>query len=318
MIKVSVIVATFNRQRVLCETLFHLLNQTYSSYEIIVVDQTATMSTELRIFLETWKTRIAYYTLPKPNLPAARNFGIDQSSGDVIVFVDDDVVVDSTFIERQLHHYKQRSIGGVTGICVPPGDHDMLEMLQRLQRVHETHPALRDGDVAAVSWLPGCHMSFRRVALVEAGEFDEHFTGCALCEDVDMSIRVRVLGYKLIADTSIRVVHLALHEGGCEIRREVTEEMARERFALASYCWIKHLGTRGCAATVKSLFRAYRTYALSRHSLRLSARTVLARQVAAVTESAKALRHTWRSRTKSRISSGLSLGRDSAGKRAFW
>ena len=93
-IKLSVVIPTFNRQRVLERTLPSLLAQDFppENYEIIVVvdgstDGTAQMLREL-------KPMCAFRVLDSPHRGpgAARNLGIRAAVGELVLFLDDDLV----------------------------------------------------------------------------------------------------------------------------------------------------------------------------------------------------------------------------------
>jgi GT2 family glycosyltransferase len=269
--KASVIIATYNRQDVLCDTLHFVLAQQYRSLEIIVVDQTLSTSDRLSDLLRRSGSLVSYHRLSAPNLPAARNAGVREATGDIVIFVDDDVMVGPHFVEQHLDAYADGGVSGVTGLCLPP---DVTEQavgleLRSLEERHHANRPLSRGQVSSVSWLPGCHMSFRRAAIEEAGPFDEFFTGSAHCEDVDMSCRLRALGHTLIVDTRIDVIHLAIGEGGCHVRGGLgSEQEERHRFVLTCYCRLKNFRLFGLSGTAAGLVRAYRSFALNRELFR--------------------------------------------------
>lgn len=266
--KASVVVVTYNRQAVLSSTLTCLLRQDCVNYEVIVVDQTPAVSQELRAFLEKCGSIIRYFVLPLPNLPVARNFGIAQARADVVIFVDDDVVVPPSFVSGHVRNFHDKTIGGVTGLTLTGTEGTVRDALNSLQSVHDAAGPLGTDQVVDVSWVPGCNMSFRRDVLAEVEGFDEHLPGNSICDDVDISLRIRAAGYRLIADTGVQLVHLALRNGGCDTRNdELTEEKAREAFRLAVYCWMKNWRSLGLAQCGRLLFRAYRSYALNWMSL---------------------------------------------------
>ena len=279
--KASVIVATYNRQDVLCHTLPFLLTQQYSNFELIVVDQTASISARLKDFLSQAGDLIVYHQLSRPNLPAARNYAVMKSTGDIVIFVDDDVVVGPHFVEHHVSAYADSSVSGVTGLSLPrPATEQVVELeLRSLEERHHAARPLARGQLSNVSWLPGCHMSFRRAAIAEAGMFDEFFTAWARCEDVDMSCRLRTLGHKLIVDTRIELIHLAIAEGGCEFRSGLDNERKQEHlFVMTCYCRLKNRRLFGLRGTMLGLVKAYRAFALNRETLRRGFRHVVFRQ----------------------------------------
>jgi glycosyltransferase involved in cell wall biosynthesis len=85
---VSVIIPTFNRSRLVVETVESALGQTYPNVEIVVVDDGSEDDTEsaLRPYLD----RIVYSYQPNSGRSVARNNGIRQSTGRYCVFLDSD------------------------------------------------------------------------------------------------------------------------------------------------------------------------------------------------------------------------------------
>jgi GT2 family glycosyltransferase len=59
-------------------------------------------------------------------------------------------------------------------------------------------------------WVAGIFMLFPANVFREAGGFDERYH--MYCEDVDLCTRLRLLGYRIVQDRSVRVVHDARRE----------------------------------------------------------------------------------------------------------
>jgi glycosyltransferase involved in cell wall biosynthesis len=85
---VSVIIPTYNRARLVTKAIDSVLSQTYTDYEIIVVDDGSTDNTHLA--LESYISRINYIYQPNSGPSAARNTGIRASKGKWIAFLDSD------------------------------------------------------------------------------------------------------------------------------------------------------------------------------------------------------------------------------------
>lgn len=94
---VSIIMATFNRAHLLPETLRSVLNQSYSKWECIIVDDGSTDNTELVVseFINDDK-RMKYVKRSmahKAGLSGCRNHGLSIAIGDYIQFFDDDDIM---------------------------------------------------------------------------------------------------------------------------------------------------------------------------------------------------------------------------------
>jgi glycosyltransferase involved in cell wall biosynthesis len=86
--KVSTIIAAFNAQETINQTLESVLKQTYSDYEIIVVDDGSTDDT--RSILETYGSQIKTIHQSNQGAAAARNVGVARARGKYIAFLDSD------------------------------------------------------------------------------------------------------------------------------------------------------------------------------------------------------------------------------------
>jgi glycosyltransferase involved in cell wall biosynthesis len=89
---VSVVIPTFNRPILLLETLETVFAQTFSDYEVIVINDGSTDDTLDRLapILETQGEKLRVITQPNAGIGAARNRGLDESKGKYIALLDHD------------------------------------------------------------------------------------------------------------------------------------------------------------------------------------------------------------------------------------
>ena len=106
MIKISVIVTTYNRPKLLKETLQSILNQTYVDFELIVVDNNSNY--DFFKLIESFNDNriIAYQNENDGVIAVNRNFGIKKSKGQYIAFCDDDDTWTFDKLESQLKYLK--------------------------------------------------------------------------------------------------------------------------------------------------------------------------------------------------------------------
>lgn len=277
--KASLIIPTYNRGDVLIETLRMALAQDSHDYEVIVVDQTATVSESLRAFLDSAGRCIRYIRLPFPNLPAARNAAVLAATGEIVIFVDDDVVFDSDYVGSHMCRYTDPSVGAVMGLTFPPGGASDEEALAAARALFGGREVLADG-LFTVSWVVGCNSSYRRSAILGAGFSDERFGGSGWCEDADLATRVGHLGYKLLLDRRIKLVHLALPSGGCANRDlDGQKQKELEHVQLFAFHFVKNRRIIGPRNFAHSLWRGYRVFAMNRKVLRAGYWSLLERHV---------------------------------------
>jgi glycosyltransferase involved in cell wall biosynthesis len=98
---VSIIISAFNAEKYIALTLDSILQQTYPSIEIIVVNDGSTDKTIS--VLETYSDKIKIITQPNKGQDAALNNGYKNCSGDYIKFMDSDDLINSEMIEFQVN-----------------------------------------------------------------------------------------------------------------------------------------------------------------------------------------------------------------------
>jgi glycosyltransferase involved in cell wall biosynthesis len=95
--KVTIIIATFNREKYFVETLLSIQKQTFADWECLIVDDGSTDKTvEIITPLLEQEFRFQYYLRPesyKKGTSGCRNYGLDLANGDYIIFFDDDDIV---------------------------------------------------------------------------------------------------------------------------------------------------------------------------------------------------------------------------------
>ncbi|AFY80256.1 hormogonium polysaccharide biosynthesis glycosyltransferase HpsN [Oscillatoria acuminata] len=226
---ISVIIPTYNREKVLRETLADVLQQDYPDFEVLVVDQTPTHEPETDAYLQSLAEshRIQWLRLDWASLPGARNYAVRRSQGEIILFLDDDVQLPPGFLHAHARNYLEQpeigaiagrvfdrmkladSGGGLTIEDLPPEAMDPGIAWYYIDLVHTVKPQ-------QVLSVRGCNMSFRREIFDKYGlHFDERFRGSAVREESDFCLRLRQTGYKIWYEPDAHLIHLGEETGGC-------------------------------------------------------------------------------------------------------
>ena len=89
--KLSIIVCTYNRENTLEKCINSILNQTFSDFELIIVDDGSTdNSNKIYEKYKAFDNRVRVIFKENSGLGDARNIGLDNSTGEYIGFVDSD------------------------------------------------------------------------------------------------------------------------------------------------------------------------------------------------------------------------------------
>jgi glycosyltransferase involved in cell wall biosynthesis len=109
---ISVIIPAFNAQATIKETIASVQAQTFSDFEIIVIDDGSTDNT-LKILQQITDSRLRIFSYSNGGTAVARNRGISQATGDYIAFLDADDLWTPNKLERQLQALKTHPEAGV-------------------------------------------------------------------------------------------------------------------------------------------------------------------------------------------------------------
>ena len=209
---------TIGRAGVLGATLDGIGRQLRPGDELIVVDQDGSGTTVVATMPEELRARVRVLSLRPASLTLARNLGLDAASADVVVFCDDDVILDAGFLEAHVAAYEDSRVVAVAGRVVDPVVSPAPAGPEPTGRLRADGSFTTNFDSSTpqeVDFGMGCNMSFRRAAAVAAGGFDERFTGTFYREEGDMFRRVKAPGSRVLFVPAASLTHLRAPAGGC-------------------------------------------------------------------------------------------------------
>jgi GT2 family glycosyltransferase len=223
-VRVSAVLPTKNRARLLADTVRALLAQTTVPDELIIVDQSATEDGRRLVRDLVAATPVSqrpvlmYLRDPAINgAAAARNAGLNLASGDIVVFIDDDVVPATDVIARLLEHYvRSPELGAIAPVITnypPPPLPSRLAtaVFCRGPFQDERQPVYwywrqYQGALVPVRMFTGAMMSFRRAALADL-RFDSRYRAASVGEDIDLCWSLGARGERLAIATDAQIVH---------------------------------------------------------------------------------------------------------------
>ena len=226
-------IVTYGRPEYVDALLESLLEQTVHPTEILVVDDSHADRTRrtvdaYRHRFERMGTDLRYLARVGPDsMPGARNTVINCSEGDVVCFLDDDVLCAPAWFETVIGVFERRpDVAAVGGPAISVDDD--VEPVRQIIRAPKNQNYI-DACGRTVSrgknWIPpepvdtqrleGANMAFRREALVDVDGFDLAYDrGPAKFEEVDTMARLVRRGDRLIYHPAALVHHFEALEGG--------------------------------------------------------------------------------------------------------
>lgn len=219
----SIIITSYTLERL--EDIYELIdsinNQSYSNIEtIIVIERSRELFEKVKKY-HSHNPRISLNTIfnrDQHGLSASRNLGIKEAKGEVIAFVDDDVVLFPNWAEEMVKAYENDNIIGITGPAMPLWeDPSMSWFPEEFSWIMSCTSWNDNNEIREVRNAWGMNMSFRR-EVFDSG--DLFFPDFGLrnsqrlswidppSEDVDLSLRVkRRTGKRIIYVPSVKVKH---------------------------------------------------------------------------------------------------------------
>ena len=212
---VSVVICTLNREESLLQVLRLLEDQTVRPLEILVVDQSTRSLPRVRDYLQEEGQEIRHLTLSPPSTTAARNLAIRETQGEIVLFLDDDVLFQPDLLRHHLENYGDPSIGAVNGRIMYDGAEENDEpWAARLTRSGAYLRNFTTSQRCEVPTLYGCNMSIRKKVLQEVGDFDLNYWGNFLWEETDYALQIRRKGYRIQYEPRASVFHVMVQQGG--------------------------------------------------------------------------------------------------------
>lgn len=190
---VSVIIPTYNSEDTIAECISAVLAEATDGVEVLVVDDGSTDAT--REIVTGMDCRLI--TLERNSGPAeARNTGADQARGDILFFIDSDVILAKGALSLIDRHYRQEpdEAAAVGMYAKKPANEGLFHHYMALWRYFTwTHPTPR-----SFSFFIASCGTIRREVFVEMGGFDTAYRGAEV-EDYEF-------GHRLAARHSITLL----------------------------------------------------------------------------------------------------------------
>jgi glycosyltransferase involved in cell wall biosynthesis len=235
---ISVILPTYNRVSTIRYTLESLLNQSFKDFEVIIVDDTP--NDKVYNFLSSHgylnKNNIMYHrNSGRYGLPASRNRGVLLARGNLIMFIEDDVILDRNALLVLYATYKviKRQVKRL-GAIVPARPTIIVNyrspLLTSFIMKHLKRPVIESPITRIIyqkynpeySSIFEIHMGhpnalFEKEILIKIGLFDyKTYGGSFEFEETDLFTRLRKKNFLLVYQPKAILYHFQVFEGGCK------------------------------------------------------------------------------------------------------
>ena len=171
----TVIVITKNHSKFLKKCLTNLVNQSYSNYEIIIVDDNSSDDTN-QLVNSFNSSKVSYYlNSENKGLAALRNFGILQAKGEYIFFTDADCIPTTHWIEEGMKILVKDKYAGVEGKTIAESQ-DFGASTHFVENINGGQ-------------YQTCNIAYKKKYLYRVNMFNEKYN--VAYEDLDLAIRIK-------------------------------------------------------------------------------------------------------------------------------
>lgn len=235
MLLVDIILPTYNRSQFLEKCIVSILTQTYHKWNLLIVDDCSSDDTMSVSRQFCWKDiRIKYYrSESNQGLPANRNLGISYSTGDIVFFIEDDMLLDKDCLYTLVNTFnmlksKNIKVGAVAPsiLNVFKGNPGLGILNLKARLLHKPcHVSPYTGVVYfdfsprydEIQEVPNAHACcFYNSEVFRSINYDyARYGGNYLFEDTDFNHRIVKSGYNIYFQPKAIMNHVHISSGGC-------------------------------------------------------------------------------------------------------
>ncbi len=199
-VKVSVVISVWNSAKTIERCLTSILHQSFSDFEILVIDGNSTDETK-KIIDEIRKKspKVRYFHEEFPSKAASFNRGIMESEAELIMITNADCEVPRDWISRMMKPL-------TAGEDIVQGGKNLASKgfwSRMQQKSDERFVADNSSDNYSFN-IDMENIAFRRSVLLDVGLFNRHIRNL---ENFDMRLRLIKYGYRIYLLEDIRVIH---------------------------------------------------------------------------------------------------------------
>jgi glycosyltransferase involved in cell wall biosynthesis len=258
--RISVVIPTFSRIKCVGDLLRDLSSQTDVEMECIVVLQGRDDLNQVEALIRPFPGRMRVFFLAKPSASLARNIGLVEAAGEIVLFLDDDVRIrDRRFLQKHLANFSDEKISGVYGQVLEVGQ--VPTAYPDVSKIESDYgwmflPANYSRRCRTRNGGSG-NLSVRREWALAVGGMDAWFERGAIREETEFNLRYTKRFGSLIFDPDASLLHLSASGGSRtwgHVRRTVPMHHIMGRwYFLLSALRDRTLGLRGVVLELRSI-----------------------------------------------------------------
>lgn len=200
MYRVSVVIPTLNRADMLATTIERIEKQTVGRdvYEVLIVDNNSSDRTQVVLAQKAAAYQnLRFFSQVKPGAAATRNIGIRAASGEIVLFIDDDILAEPDLVEKHIQYHRESPGASIIGTVTSPWENSTDPFLRYLRDKGIFNPySIACGQPMDFSYYHTGNVSTSRKQLCEIGGFNEEFFVYGM-EDIELGYRLEQKGCRM-------------------------------------------------------------------------------------------------------------------------
>jgi glycosyltransferase involved in cell wall biosynthesis len=217
---ISVVIPVYNAAGTLAESLSAIGRSDYDQYEVIVVDDAST--DDSAVVASRHACRIVRL---EENVGAAvaKNAGVQEARGDIILFTDADVVLQPDSLRLVAENLADPTVSAVVGLLGRELRYDNFCSQFKNLWMHYTYARLASSKDAeqGVGLFYTSIAAIRKAVFLQTGGFDTNYRGASVTEDIEFGQRLLTSGHKVCLDGQLTVEHLKRYSLGGLLRTDL-------------------------------------------------------------------------------------------------
>jgi glycosyltransferase involved in cell wall biosynthesis len=201
----SIIIPLYNRPQEINELLHTLTRQTYTRFEVLVIEDGSVNDAKTIVESYANKLDIKYFVKPNSGQGFSRNFGFERAIGDYFIIFDSDCLIPENYLEIVSDNLNAHYLDAYGG---PDDAHPSFTPVQRAISYSMTSPFTTGGIRGNKKGIGQFHpRSFNMGISRKVWETAGGFIITRLGEDIEYSIRIHSLGFKIGLIPEAKVYH---------------------------------------------------------------------------------------------------------------
>lgn len=233
--RVSVILPTYNRAGIISKCIDSVLLQSYNDWELIICDDCSTDNTEDVCRQYSAKMPNIQYVKSRVRngLPRNRNIGLRRAKGELVFFIEDDLVLEDDCLATLVTTYDNlkvnNSVGGIAPRLIEENrmvypDKEPFIFNKLTGEVTNNYMVYSDR-VSEVVTVHACSMYAKAPLEAVEGYEENAYVGNFIREETDLNFRIKKLGYKFYFQPNAVAQHNQIKSGGCRTSTLVHREI---------------------------------------------------------------------------------------------